>query len=131
MSLIVVAPVAALVFVYGTLKPGHVNHAVVGPVEACYADELRGDLFALQARAYPGAVNVARSTRIFRGFALDVANARLARLDAFEGASYRRVAATTESGRLVWVYEYRHALEVRGAPLGAWREDLDDASACD
>jgi gamma-glutamylcyclotransferase (GGCT)/AIG2-like uncharacterized protein YtfP len=111
-----------LLFAYGTLAPEVPGAAAAG---GWVADRVRGQLYDLGP--YPALCECddALATWV-EGYVRAVAEEELtSRLDPYEGVDeglYRRVPATTEAGRLVWVYVYARPLppEARG-PLPRWR----------
>lgn len=98
--------------VYGSLAPGRTNHHHLAPLGGTWtAGVVRGRLRAEgwgAAIGFPGLVldpqGEAIAVQVLESEALE---AHWARLDAFEGAGYRRVSVTVESeaGALeAWIY---------------------------
>jgi gamma-glutamylcyclotransferase (GGCT)/AIG2-like uncharacterized protein YtfP len=100
-------------FVYGTLAPGRPNAHVLAPVPGTWEPaSVSGTLVAEgwgAAAGYPGLVLDARGERV-NGllFSSDTLAAHWARLDAFEGEGYTRVATTVtrEDGTTIEAYVY-------------------------
>ena len=96
--------------VYGTLRPGASNAAVLADVAG---DWQRGRLRATRSddgwHGYPGVVRGGDEEIVVDVLRADDLAAHLDRLDAFEGPGYRRVVAAVslDDGRTVdaWVYE--------------------------
>jgi len=120
-----------LVFVYGTLMPGHVRWPVLAPFVACQPqrDRVRGLLVDTGA-GYPGLVDVGCS-RWVHGWRVELrpgnTDRALTTLDAVEGTAvglYRRMEVMTANGMRCWTYEYLHGtpdlLDLNGRwPAGA------------
>jgi gamma-glutamylcyclotransferase (GGCT)/AIG2-like uncharacterized protein YtfP len=94
-----------LLFVYGTLRRGFANHEqlegaeFVGPCVTAPA-------YAVESHAgYPVLV---RGTAAVPGELYAVGEELLARLDAFEGADYRRGTVNLEGGRVALAYFFAH-----------------------
>src|SRR5438105_1423547 len=114
--------VPTLLFAYGTLGPTDPGGAAR---DGWVADRLRGRLYDLGL--YPALFDCGASEAGWvEGHVRPVgADELTGRLDSYEGVDeglYRRVAATTETGRLVWVYVYARPLPpgARG-PLARWQ----------
>jgi gamma-glutamylcyclotransferase (GGCT)/AIG2-like uncharacterized protein YtfP len=110
-----------LLFAYGTLAPEGPGETALG---GWVADAVRGRLFDLGP--YPALVDAgAPGSGWVEGYVRAVDAVELfGRLDPYEGVDeglYRRIAATTRGGRLVWVYVYGRPLPpgARG-PLTRW-----------
>lgn len=100
-------------FVYGTLAPGRENAHVLAPVAGTWEPaSLTGRLFAEgwgAAAGYPGLVLDPDGDRVDGHlFTSDTLGSHWARLDAFEGDGYRRVAApvTRADGTIVDAFVY-------------------------
>jgi gamma-glutamylcyclotransferase (GGCT)/AIG2-like uncharacterized protein YtfP len=113
--------VPTLLFAYGTLAPESLDNGVC---QDWVADRVRGRLYDLGP--YPALLDCGDAHASWvEGHVRSVNPGELSeRLDPYEGVDeglYRRVAATTEAGRLVWVYEYARPLPptARG-PLTRW-----------
>jgi gamma-glutamylcyclotransferase (GGCT)/AIG2-like uncharacterized protein YtfP len=111
-----------LLFAYGTLAPEGPDSAARG---GWVADRVRGRLYDLGP--YPALIDCGNAQAGWvEGYARPVDPIELTgQLDPYEGVDeglYRRMAATTEAGRSVWVYVYARPLPpgVRG-PLARWR----------
>jgi gamma-glutamylcyclotransferase (GGCT)/AIG2-like uncharacterized protein YtfP len=109
-----------LLFAYGTLGPASAAEA------GWREDAVRGRLFDLGP--YPALVDLDDpGVGWVHGNVRPVGASELRRrLDTYEGVDeglYRRVAATTRSGRRAWVYVYARALPpgAREVPDGRWR----------
>jgi len=119
--------VPTLLFAYGTLAP----EGPVGEVgDGWVADRVRGRLYDLGP--YPALFDCGDvQANWVEGYVRSVDPDELSqRLDPYEGVDeglYRRVAATTEAGRLVWVYVYARPLpsSARG-PLARWQRPRSD-----
>ena len=114
---------AALVFVYGSLKRGQVNH---GQLQGCAWQgeaELNG-LALYDLGPFPMAIPADPEARL-RGEIYSVDAEQLARLDHFEGAPrlYERQRWQLIDGRAVWVYvgRPRQVRHVRRIASGCWR----------
>ena len=110
-----------LLFAYGTLAPEDPASARAG---GWVADRVRGRLYDLGP--YPALIDCGdRTAGWVEGYVRPAEPVELSgRLDTYEGVGeglYRRVMATTEAGRLVWVYVYARPLPPgsRG-PLDRW-----------
>jgi gamma-glutamylcyclotransferase (GGCT)/AIG2-like uncharacterized protein YtfP len=90
-----------LLFVYGSLKRGQVNHAQLG--RAVFVGLARTQpLFALRMiEGYPALVP---GQRAVRGELYRIAEGDLARVDEFEGTNYRRRAIELEAGAPALAY---------------------------
>lgn len=118
-------------FTYGTLMIPSMMHAVTGRHFAFREATARGYArFRIRGATYPGLV--ARPGAATDGVLyLDVDAPSLARLDAFEGALYRRTrlnVVTPENDALsaegyVVRYEYRHRLSTDAWHLDDFRRD--------
>lgn len=99
-------------FIYGTLAPGQPNHHVMGAVAGTWARaSVRGALSHSGWGAdlgYPALDPDGAGTVDGWLFCSAALNAHWARLDAFEGADYRRVdvAATLASGEVLPAFVY-------------------------
>lgn len=118
------------VFVYGTLKRGHGNHALVAPyLVRVLPGRVEGyDLYGLPPgpeRPYPYPAMVPGRGRVY-GEVLFLQEEALPLLDELEeeGREYRRVRVwvETEEGPLeAWAYLYLDDLEgARALPEGVW-----------
>jgi gamma-glutamylcyclotransferase (GGCT)/AIG2-like uncharacterized protein YtfP len=111
-----------LIFVYGTLLRGEVNHHLLGRAEYLgeHRSEPRFTLFALGA--YPGAApggHTAIAGELYR-----VGDAGFTRLDRLEDYPrlYQRLLIASPHGR-AWIYVYRGRLRDRPViPSGDWRD---------
>ncbi len=114
------------VFVYGTLKRGSSNHALLaGQSYAGEAETAPGfDLYALGG--YPGMVAAPEGTGVVTGEVWSVDDACLARLDELEGTAeglYRREAVPLGppfAGRRVEAYLYLKGVGGRARLGGTW-----------
>lgn len=115
---------AVLVFVYGTLQRGEVNHAQMAGCRWLGQAELRG-LALYDLGPFPMAVPTADAGSRLHGELYAVNAEQLARLDRFEGAPrlYERQRHRLSDGRAVWVYvgRPRQVRHVRRLPSGRWR----------
>jgi gamma-glutamylcyclotransferase (GGCT)/AIG2-like uncharacterized protein YtfP len=93
--------------VYGTLKRGMSNHAVLGDSPYLYSDYIRGRLYDLGP--YPAALRSVHPSEVIQGEVYECTDKQLQRLDRLEGNPilYKREKVnTTESEDEVWVYFY-------------------------
>jgi gamma-glutamylcyclotransferase (GGCT)/AIG2-like uncharacterized protein YtfP len=110
-----------LLFAYGTLAPEDPESAVRA---GWVADRVRGRLYDLGL--YPALCDCGDPTANWvEGYVRPVQPDELTRrFDPYEGVDeglYQRVTATTESGRLVWVYVYARPLPPSAhGPLHRW-----------
>ncbi len=119
-----------LLFAYGTLGPVDPDDArQLGWAE----DEIRGRLFDLGP--YPALIDLGNPTVGWvKGFVRRTDAKELSeRLDMYEGVDeglYQRCAATTRSGRRVWVYVYARSLSANAValPEGCWRMAGSDST---
>jgi gamma-glutamylcyclotransferase (GGCT)/AIG2-like uncharacterized protein YtfP len=112
----------SLLFAYGTLTP---DDPVATARDGWVPDRIRGRLYDLGP--YPALLDCGDPEADWvDGYVRPVGPIELIELlDPYEGVDqglYRRVAATTEAGHLVWVYVYARPLpmNVRG-PLARWK----------
>jgi len=111
---------SALLFVYGTLKRGLVNHHLLGEAAFAGEAEMPGvDLYDLGPFPMAIAGDGTASGELYR-----VDGERLLHLDRFEGAPrlYRRERLPLTDGRRVWIYlglphQVRHSPRLRN---GRW-----------
>jgi gamma-glutamylcyclotransferase (GGCT)/AIG2-like uncharacterized protein YtfP len=116
-----------LVFVYGTLLAGEVNHHLLAGAEPVGAHRTEPRFTLVQLGAYPGLIRGGR-TAVF-GEVYRVDRAGLKALDRLEDYPrlYDRQLIPTRFGR-AWTYLYRGPVADRRAiPTGDWR----DVSAAD
>jgi gamma-glutamylcyclotransferase (GGCT)/AIG2-like uncharacterized protein YtfP len=110
-----------LLFAYGTLAPEDPESALR---DGWVADRVRGRLYDLGP--YPALCDCGdRTANWVEGYVRPVETDELTqRFDPYEGVDeglYRRVTATTEAARLVWVYEYARPLPPSAqGPLTRW-----------
>lgn len=113
----------ALVFVYGTLKSGQVNHHHLAGCRFCGEAQLP-DLALHNLGPFPMAIASNNPAATLQGEVYEVSSAKLHELDRFEGAPrlYERQQHRLSDGRVVWVFVGR-AHQVRHVPLissGRW-----------
>jgi len=117
-------------FVYGTLKRGFSNHAVLAGQEfvgeACTLPRYR----LLDHGPHPSLVEAVGAGRSIRGEIWNVDHATLARLDVFEQVDHlfsRREIALVDNSTTVYAYFYRG--DVTGLPecLEWWSEPESSA----
>lgn len=107
----------SLVFVYGTLMPGHLRWPLLAPVaRARVPTSAPGTLYDT-GRGWPAAVfeEAARPPRLGRSrvpgwavaVALDELEVVLERLDELEGPTYERVRAVAAGQGWAWTYQAR------------------------
>jgi gamma-glutamylcyclotransferase (GGCT)/AIG2-like uncharacterized protein YtfP len=111
---------STLLFVYGTLMPGHCRWGYVEPfVRGRRAATVAGRLYDT-GWDYPAARFDAEGR--IEGWVLDLHPDRLAGalavLDEVEGDEYDRRHVTTDDGATAWTYEWRGPTDAL-APLGA------------
>lgn len=111
-----------LVFVYGTLLSGEVNHALLAEAERLGTHRTEPCFTLLQLGAYPGLISGGR-TAVF-GEVYRVDGAGLKALDRLEDypRRYDRQLIATPFGR-AWTYLYRGRIADRPRiPSGDWRQ---------
>ena len=118
-----------LVFVYGTLLAGEVNHYLLSGADLCGAHRTEPCYTMFGLGAYPG-VAQGGSTAVF-GEVYRVDAKGLKRLDRLEGFPrfYGRVLIPSRYGR-AWMYLYRG--RTKGRPVigsGNWRALTADAGS--
>lgn len=115
------------VFVYGSLRKGHGNHAVLDHDSVSFDCNAEINGFAMYSLgAFPGCVAVNSNQPVYgEVYTVDDDNVWQA-LDALEGhpSFYERHVVTTRKGDDVWIYLLDHATvkgreEVKG---GDWNE---------
>ena len=113
-------------FVYGTLRPGHVRWSILRPfvVDDGFDDSVAGDLFDT-GLDYPAARFGSDGRIVGRTFGLlaESVDRCLDVLDEVEGTVaglYRRVSVTTDRGVRAWAYEYGGGLDLTPIPSGDW-----------
>jgi len=112
-----------LVFVYGTLKRGQPNHALLARSRFCGEAQLAG-LALYNLGPFPMAIASSDPQAVLQGEVYAVNAEQLAALDRLEGAPrlYDRQRHPLSDGRQVWVYVGRER-QVRHVPLipsGVW-----------
>lgn len=112
----------SLVFVYGTLRRGEVNHDFLETARFCgpHATQPYFRMFSLGA--YPAVVQGGLDS--IQGEVYQVDARTMSRLDRLEGfpVAYNRKLIPTPWG-LAWIYLYRESVEGRKRiPDGLWRD---------
>ncbi|NBC47860.1 MAG: gamma-glutamylcyclotransferase [Gammaproteobacteria bacterium] len=111
-----------LVFVYGTLLAGEVNHYLLAGAERLGSHRTEPRFTLIQLGAYPGLITGGHTA--VRGEVYRVDGAGLKALDRLEDYPrlYDRQLIATRFGR-AWTYLYRGAVGSRRAiPTGDWRD---------
>ena len=93
------------IFVYGTLKDKQVQRAVFGREVAGQPDSLEGyteSQIKLGRTLYPIIIPGDGS---IDGFAFEVSDNELKKIDKYETDAYKRTKVTLKSGRQAWVYQ--------------------------
>jgi gamma-glutamylaminecyclotransferase len=109
-----------LVFVYGTLRRGEVNHYLLSGTEFCGVHLTRPRYRMLHLGTYPGVV--AGGSSAIEGEIYRVDTKVLVKLDRLEAYPrlYTRKLIPTEWGR-AWIYLYRGSRQSRSViPSGSW-----------
>jgi gamma-glutamylaminecyclotransferase len=109
-----------LVFVYGTLRRGEVNHYLLSGAEYCGVHVTRPRYRMLHLGTYPGVV--AGGASAIEGEVYRVGGEQLVRLDRLEAYPrlYTRQLIPTPWGR-AWIYLYRGSRSNRSTiPSGIW-----------
>ncbi len=109
-----------LVFVYGTLRRGEVNHYLLSGAEFCGVHLTRPRYRMLHLGTYPGVV--AGGSSSIEGEIYRVDTKGLVKLDRLEAYPrlYTRKLIPTDWGR-AWIYLYRGSRQSRSViPSGSW-----------
>lgn len=110
-----------LVFVYGTLLRGEVNHRLLGEAKFVGPHRTEPCFTMFNTGAYPALVRGGQAAAV--GEVFDVDETGLLRLDRLEDYPrlYDRVLIPTPYGR-AWVYLYRGSVkDMAVIPMGDWR----------
>ncbi len=110
-----------LVFVYGTLRRGEVNHHLLSGTEFMGVHKTRSGYRMLHLGTYPGVV--AGGSTAIEGEVYRVGGKQLVHLDRLEACPrlYSRKLIPTPWGR-AWIYLYRgNRLNRAVIPSGNWR----------
>ena len=116
----------ALLFVYGTLRPGDVRWALLEPfvVDDGVDDTVAGGLYDTgldyPAAIFDGTSAIAGRTCRFRHELIGEALIALDAEEDVDSGLYRRVIVTTGQGLIAWAYEYGTGLELTPIPSGDW-----------
>jgi gamma-glutamylcyclotransferase (GGCT)/AIG2-like uncharacterized protein YtfP len=114
--------VRTVVFVYGTLRAGESNHALLAGSPRLEDDQTAPRYALVDLGAYPGLVEGGETAVVGETYVVDAA-AR-ARLDTLEDhpRTYRRTEVTLASGRVAELYVLDPRFAVGGAPIasGDW-----------
>ena len=113
----------SLVFVYGTLRQGEVNHHLLGKASLCGRHTTRPHYKMFSLGAYPAVVT--RGPDRISGEVYRVDGRTMVELDRLEGypRSYDRKLIATPWGR-AWIYLYRESVHGRKRiPNGIWRDE--------
>jgi gamma-glutamylcyclotransferase (GGCT)/AIG2-like uncharacterized protein YtfP len=109
-----------LVFVYGTLRKGEVNHHLLSDADYCGLHLTRPRYRMLHLGTYPGVV--AGGSTAIEGEIYRVGTKGLVKLDRLEAYPrlYTRNLIPTDWGR-AWIYLYRGSRDCRSLiPSGIW-----------
>ncbi|MES9821043.1 MAG: gamma-glutamylcyclotransferase family protein [Candidatus Thiodiazotropha sp.] len=109
-----------LVFVYGTLRQGEVNHHLLSGAEFCGEHMTRPQYRMLNLGAYPGVVDGGSTAIVGEIYRIDKKQfVHLDRLEAYP-VLYNRKLIPTRWGR-AWIYLYRGNRSARPViPSGNW-----------
>lgn len=111
-----------VVFVYGTLRAGESNHALLADSPRLDDDVTAPAYTLLDLGAYPGLVDGGDTAVLGETYVVDAATC--ARLDALEDhpRTYRRTEVTLASGRVAELYVLDPRFAVGGAAIasGDW-----------
>ena len=113
----------SLVFVYGTLRRGEVNHYLLQQSWFCGAHVTQPHYKMFSLGAYPAVVPGGPDA--IQGEVYRVDARTMTRLDGLEGypTAYSRKLIPTPWGR-AWIYLYREGVEGRRRiPNGLWRDE--------
>jgi gamma-glutamylcyclotransferase (GGCT)/AIG2-like uncharacterized protein YtfP len=114
--------VRAVVFVYGTLRAGESNHALLAGSPRLDDDHTAPRYTLLDLGAYPGLVEGGDTAVVGETYVVDAPTR--ARLDALEDHPrlYRRTEFTLASGRVAELYVLDPRFAIGGAPIesGDW-----------
>ena len=93
-------------FVYGTLREGHVQRAIIGRVVTGRAARLRGFRLGVlrQGEASYPILSPDAEADVIDGEILELRPQDLPALDEYEGREYQRIRVAVESGEDCWVY---------------------------
>lgn len=119
-----------LVFVYGTLMRGEINHHLLARARFMGTHRTAPCFTLLLLGAYPGAVRTGHTPLLGEIFLVDGANLRrLDRLEEYPGL-YDRQSIPTPYGR-AWIYLYRGRRRDRSViASGSWGALLADPCSC-
>ncbi len=94
-------------FVYGTLKNEKTQKEVFMRSVKGATDVLGGfrKIEGYVEGKYPAIIRNPKSS--VKGLVLEVSRKELSLVDEYEGSAYKRIRATTKSGKKVWVYKAR------------------------
>ena len=112
----------SLVFVYGTLRRGEVNHYMLETARFCGSHTTQSHYKMFSLGAYPAVVRGGPDA--VQGEVYRVDARTLSRLDRLEGypVAYKRRLMPTPWGR-AWIYLYRQGVQGRRRiPDGLWRD---------
>jgi gamma-glutamylaminecyclotransferase len=112
----------SLVFVYGTLRQGEVNHYLLETARLCGPHTTQPHYKMFSLGAYPAVVR--RGQDRIAGEVYRVDDLTMTRLDRLEGypKAYARRLIPTPWGR-AWIYLFRESLRGRERiPSGVWRD---------
>ena len=109
-----------LVFVYGTLRQGEVNHHLLSGAEFCGEHVTRARYRMLHLGAYPGVVEGGSTAIVGEIYRVDRKHfVHLDRLEAYPSL-YNRKLIPSQWGR-AWIYLYRGNRSNRASiPSGNW-----------
>jgi gamma-glutamylaminecyclotransferase len=113
----------SLVFVYGTLRRGEVNHYLLETARFCGSHATRACFRMFSLGTYPAVLQGGLDS--IQGEVYQVDARTMSRLDWLEGYphAYNRKLIPTPWGR-AWIYLYRESVEGRKRiPGGLWRDE--------
>jgi len=113
----------SLVFVYGTLRRGEVNHYYLTHAQFCGPHVTQPHYKMFSLGAYPAVVG--RGPDSIQGEVYRVNSRTMHDLDSLEGYPriYKRKLISTPWGR-AWIYLYRNGLQGRRRiPAGLWKDE--------
>ncbi len=113
----------SLVFVYGTLRSGEVNHHLLETARYCGSHTTQPHYKMFSLGTYPAVVGGGPDRILGEVYQVDART--MSRLDWLEGypVAYKRKLISTPWGR-AWIYLYRASVRGRKRmPGGLWRDE--------